>query len=55
VRDYALEELVEAVVDPLLVERVSEAAGSVEQELRDPRLPLELLGVDRVTVPKFAP
>jgi len=40
------EQLVEAVVDPLLVKRLPECAGSIEQELRDPRLPLQIPGVD---------
>jgi hypothetical protein len=40
VRDDLLEQLVEAVVDALVVERVAERSGCVEQELGDPRLPL---------------
>jgi hypothetical protein len=47
VRDDLREQLVEAVVDALVVERVAEGAGSVEQKLGDPRLPLQVLGADR--------
>jgi hypothetical protein len=46
VGDDALEQLVEPVVDALVVERVSEQAGSVEQQLGDSGLPLEILGAD---------
>jgi hypothetical protein len=46
VRDDPLEQLVEAVVDALVVERVSEHAGSVEQQLGDSGLPLAILGAD---------
>jgi hypothetical protein len=47
VRDDPCEQLVEAVVDALVVERVAECAGSIEQKLGDPRLPLQILGADR--------
>jgi hypothetical protein len=49
VRDDLLEQLVEAVVDALVVE-VAQRAGSVEQKLGDPCLPLQILVLDRWTV-----
>jgi hypothetical protein len=50
VRDDSLEQLVEAVVDALVVERVAERARSVEQQLGDSGLSLEILGADGWTV-----
>lgn len=53
-RDDLREQLVEAVVDALVVERVAERAGSVEQKLGDPGLPLQILGADRWTVTNWS-
>jgi hypothetical protein len=50
VRDGLREQLVEAVVDSLVVERVAERARGIEQELGEPRLSLRVLGADRWTV-----
>jgi hypothetical protein len=46
VRDDLRKKLVKAVVDALVVERVAERAGSIEQKLGDPGLSLQILGAD---------